>query len=56
MRLDIDAEVVDRGGDAAGWLSGLVFERESRRVAGFLDRREAARGAPGTVLAVRLRK
>ena len=36
MRLDIDAEVVDRGGDAAGWLSGLVFERESRRVAGFL--------------------
>ena len=36
MRIDIDAEVVDRDGQPAGRLHELVFERESRRVAGFL--------------------
>ncbi len=36
MRIGLGAEVVGSGGDAVGRLSVLVFERESRRVAGFL--------------------
>lgn len=36
MRVDIGAEIVDRDGQPAGRLHELVFERESRRVAGFL--------------------
>lgn len=35
-RIGLGAAVVDSGGDAVGRVSGLVFERESRRVAGFL--------------------
>ncbi len=42
MRIDIGADVVDSGGAAAGKLSGLVFEREARRVAGFLVRVDGA--------------
>ncbi len=38
MRIDIGADVVDNGDNSLGTLSGLVFERESRRVAGFLVR------------------
>lgn len=38
MRIAMDAEVVDAGGRQAGRLAGLVFERESRRVAGFIIR------------------
>lgn len=36
MRIDFDAAVTDSDGGALGRLSGVVFERESRRVAGFL--------------------
>jgi hypothetical protein len=38
MRIAMGAEVVDVGGQQAGRLTGLVFERESRRVAGFIVR------------------
>jgi hypothetical protein len=42
MRIDLGAGVVDEGGQAAGTLTALVFERESRRVAGFLVRVDGA--------------
>lgn len=42
MRIDIDAAVVDRGGADAGRVGGLVFERASRRLAGFLVRIDGA--------------
>ncbi len=42
MRIDLGAGVVHEGGQAAGTLTGLVFERESRRVAGFLVRIDGA--------------
>ena len=42
MRIDLGAGVVDEGGQAAGTLTAFVFERESRRVAGFLVRVDGA--------------
>ena len=42
MRIDLGAGVVDESGQAAGTLTALVFERESRRVAGFLVRVDGA--------------
>ncbi|HEX5503577.1 MAG TPA: hypothetical protein VFW96_13215 [Thermomicrobiales bacterium] len=38
MRIAMGAEVVDAGGQQAGRLTGLVFERGSWRVAGFIVR------------------
>ena len=42
MQIDLGAGVVDEGGQAVGSLTALVFERESRRVAGFLVRVDGA--------------
>lgn len=42
MRIDIDAAVVDRDGADAGRVGGLVFERASRRLSGFLVRIDGA--------------
>jgi len=36
MRIDLDTRVVNRDGAAVGRLDEIVFERESRRVAGFI--------------------
>jgi sporulation protein YlmC with PRC-barrel domain len=36
MRIDLDARVVNKDGAAVGRLHEIVFDRESRRVAGFL--------------------
>src|SRR5690348_9845041 len=36
MRIDLDARVVNKDGAAVGRLHEFVFDRESRRVAGFL--------------------
>jgi sporulation protein YlmC with PRC-barrel domain len=36
MRIDLDARVVNKDGAAVGRLDEVVFDRESRRVAGFL--------------------
>jgi sporulation protein YlmC with PRC-barrel domain len=36
MRIDLDARVVNKDGAAVGRLHEVVFDRESRRVAGFL--------------------
>lgn len=42
MRIDFDAAVVDSGDATVGQVTGVVFERESRRVAGFLVRADGS--------------